>query len=156
MYEWLLYFLTPVAPVMANAAPPEDYVGVVAVEAAYASLLPARVEPKPEPGPRPVDPNCGTCKGTGRVKSGDGQGWTKCPACQASAALPAEAPAAAEPMKKATGAPKQLFKQAPVQSVPPQTNCPDGKCPPAQQPQNTANMVPAVVPFGVRRLFRRR
>jgi hypothetical protein len=145
MYEWLFFLLTPAAPVMSNATPPEDYVGVVAAEVAYSTLLHSRVEPnKPT---RPIDPNCKTCGGKGRVPSGDGQGWSNCPTCQP---IAAEAPVT----------PKPPFKKSPVQSIPPQSSCPGGVCPPSAPPlqQNSAvpGFVPAVVPFGLRRLFRRR
>jgi hypothetical protein len=77
MFDWLMLLL---APVMPNATPPEkDYIGVVAAEVAYAALLPSA----PPVAPKPVDPkNCSTCGGTGKVRTGDGQGWTKCPTCQ--------------------------------------------------------------------------
>ena len=144
MYEWLFFLLAPVAPVMSNATPTEDYVGVVAAEVAYSSLLPSRVEQDNKPV---IDPNCPTCKGTGRVRSGDDQGWSKCPTCQP---ITSEAPAK----------PKPLFKKVPVQSIPPQSSCPGGVCPPAgqlpQQHSAVPGFVPAVVPFGLQRLFRRR
>jgi hypothetical protein len=125
MYEWLFYLLAPAAPVTIYAAPqPEDHVGVVAAQAAYVTLLDTRVEPEPAPTPsRPIDPNCKTCRGKGKVPSGDGQGWTKCPTCQAEAADVAPTP------KIPKDTQKQLFRQAPVQSIPPQSNCTDGRCP---------------------------
>lgn len=155
MFEWLWLLIFPVAPVMNHAAPPEDYVGVVACEAAYASLLPASVEPKPKP---PIDPkNCPTCKGTKRVPTGDSNNpWTKCPTCQPVSAAPVGPPASST-IKTPVDAPKQLFKKAPVQSVPSQSNCPGGVCPPKQQPQSAAtDFAPVLVPLGLRRLFRRR
>lgn len=83
MYEWLLSIWSVFTP-LAGADTQQDYVGVLAAEAAYASLIPAK-EVTPD---RPIDPNCGTCKGTGKVPSGDGQGWTKCPTCQAGDVAP--------------------------------------------------------------------
>lgn len=77
---WLLLLLTPEQPaqVQYGAAPAQDFVGVVAAEAAYTTFAPE----KPKPAPN-IDPkNCPTCKGAGRVPSGDGQGWTKCPTCK--------------------------------------------------------------------------
>jgi hypothetical protein len=71
---WLLSLFTPVAP----ASAPVDYVGPVAAEAAYASLRQSDEPAKPKV-PRS---ECKTCEGTGRVRSGDGQGWTKCPDCE--------------------------------------------------------------------------
>lgn len=75
MYDWLLYLLTPL---MTDAAPQKDYVGMVAAEAAYAALLPDKEPVKPLVDPK----DCKTCNGLGRVRSGDGQGWEKCPDCQ--------------------------------------------------------------------------
>jgi hypothetical protein len=73
MFDWLFVLLTPMA-----APPQADYVGALAAEAAYVSLQPA----KPVK-PTPINPaDCKTCKGTGRVRTGDDQGWTKCPDCQ--------------------------------------------------------------------------
>jgi hypothetical protein len=80
MFDWLFYLL---APVMPDAAPQKDYIGVVAAEAAYAALLPDKeVAPKPLVDPK----DCNRCNGTGRVRTGDGQGWMKCPDCQPMAA----------------------------------------------------------------------
>jgi len=76
MWKWLLWLLALIAP--AAPAPTTDYVGQVAAEAAYASLRPSAAPTKPKV-PRS---ECKTCDGTGRVRSGDGQGWTKCPDCE--------------------------------------------------------------------------
>lgn len=51
-----------------------DYVAVVAIQAAVLQLR----EASPAP-PKPPKPNCPQCKGTGRIKTGDNQGWTACP-----------------------------------------------------------------------------
>ena len=78
---WLLSLLG----LLTNAPTTQkDYVGVVAAEAAYASLLdsgttPEAVTPEKKKGPQK---DCKTCNGTGRVRSGDKQGWTKCPDCE--------------------------------------------------------------------------
>lgn len=73
MLDWLFVLLTPMA-----APPQKDYVGELAAEAAYVSVQPAKpVRPKPI---NPAD--CKRCNGTGRVRTGDNQGWTKCPDCQ--------------------------------------------------------------------------
>lgn len=91
MYEflmWLAAFFAPVlAPVQVPYAeqPKRDYIGLVAAEAAYAAALPTATPEKPVV---PPDPNCKTCKGTGKVKSGDGLGWSKCPTCQPMTATP--------------------------------------------------------------------
>lgn len=86
MFEWLFLLLTPRVSADAPLPPQEYYVGLVAAEAAYTTLQPGVPDaPKPTPAP-PVDPkNCPTCKNSGRpgwVRTGDGQGWTKCPTCQ--------------------------------------------------------------------------
>jgi hypothetical protein len=76
MWNWLTWLLALLAP--AALIQPADYVGRVAAEAAYASLRPTATPTKPKV-PRS---ECKTCDGTGRVRSGDGQGWTKCPDCE--------------------------------------------------------------------------
>lgn len=82
MWKWLLAFLAFLFPV--NRAANVDYVGDIAAHAAYASLL---------PGVKPVAPkvptkDCKTCNGTGRVRSGDGHEWTKCPDCDGELGAP--------------------------------------------------------------------
>lgn len=74
MFEYLLLLFTPAVP--ANV-PETYYVGVVAAEAAYVAMQPEK----------PVDTrvdrkDCKVCNGTGLVRSGDGQGWTKCANCK--------------------------------------------------------------------------
>jgi len=87
MFEWLLLLLTVPAQVTYAEPPQKDYLGMVAAEVAYASLLPNAPPVKPQP----VDPkNCPTCKGAGKVPSGDGQGWTKCPTCTPISVNPAD------------------------------------------------------------------
>jgi hypothetical protein len=51
-----------------------DYVAIIATEAAVMSLL----DTSPAP-PKPPLPNCQQCKGTGKIRTGDGQNWTACP-----------------------------------------------------------------------------
>lgn len=75
MYEWLLYFLALLTP---NTVPQKDYVGEIAAEAAYSALLSDKEPVKPLVDPK----DCKKCNGTGRVRSGDGLGWEKCPDCQ--------------------------------------------------------------------------
>lgn len=77
MFDWLFVLLAPLVP-YAEPAPRPDYVGVVAAEAAYSALLPDAAPVKPKVPTK----DCTTCNGTGRVRSGDGQGWTKCPDCE--------------------------------------------------------------------------
>ncbi|NDD52536.1 hypothetical protein EBZ39_01435 [bacterium] len=92
MFNWIMTWFVALfswAVPHANIPPHKDYIGVVAAEVAYAATLASRV---PDAPPR-VDPkNCATCGGTGRVPSGDGQGWTKCPACQSKSAVAPVAP----------------------------------------------------------------
>lgn len=52
-----------------------DYVAIVATQAAILS----RTERPDAPSPKPPLKDCPQCKGTGRVKTGDGQNWTNCP-----------------------------------------------------------------------------
>jgi hypothetical protein len=80
--EWLFALLFGAQPV-----PVKDYTGYVAAEAAYSAAM---LTAEPEmPDDRKVNPDCKTCNGTGRVRSGDGQGWSKCPACFPMAAMTA-------------------------------------------------------------------
>jgi hypothetical protein len=74
MFEWLFILLAPVLP---DATPQKDYIGVVAAEAAYASLVPEEKVVKPKVPTK----DCKNCKGLGKVPTGDGLGWTKCPEC---------------------------------------------------------------------------
>lgn len=83
MYNWLIALLLFFG--FGAAVVNHDYVGDIAAEAAYASLLPSK------PGVKRVNPaDCKTCGGTGRVRTGDDQGWTKCPDCQPPAAQPSK------------------------------------------------------------------
>lgn len=50
------------------------YVAVIAIQAA---LDVESAKPTPAP-PKPADPKCPKCKGTGKVKTGDGLHWTDC------------------------------------------------------------------------------
>lgn len=77
MFDWLFVLLSPVMP-YAEAAPQTDYVAVAASEAAYSALLPESAPVKPKVPTK----DCTTCNGTGRVRTGDDQGWTKCPDCE--------------------------------------------------------------------------
>lgn len=121
MFEWLFLLFAPL-PVTADApTSAEYYVGLVAAEAAYATLQPSGpVDPAPPTPPAPVDPkNCPTCKNSGRpgwVRTGDGQGWTKCPTCQ-----PVEATV---PTSASVGWPPK-----------PRNDCPAGVCPPSSSPR---------------------
>jgi hypothetical protein len=76
MLKWLLAliaFLFPASPVSET-----DYVGRIAAEAAYANLLPSATPAKPKVPTK----DCTTCNGTGRIRTGDDQNWTKCPDCE--------------------------------------------------------------------------
>lgn len=76
---WLAAFFAPTpAPVTYAEPVKKDYIGVVAAEAAYSAALPSKAPVRPNVDPK----DCKTCNGTGKVRSGDGQGWTKCPTCQ--------------------------------------------------------------------------
>jgi hypothetical protein len=75
--EWLLALLFGAGA--ASADQTTDYVGPVAAEAAYAAM---QVDTNPAPKPKVDTKDCTTCKGTGRVRTGDDQGWTKCPDCE--------------------------------------------------------------------------
>jgi hypothetical protein len=112
MFEWLFLFFFPTVP--SHAEPPKkDFVGVVAAEAAYTAMLPGKKEVTPD---RPIDPNCPTCRGTGKVKSGDGISWTKCPTCQAA-------------MQKPSSQQPSMRLQVKPLPAPKTSSCPTGNCP---------------------------
>lgn len=164
MFEWFFLLFAPVVPYEAPA-PVEDYVGLVSAEAAYTTLLPRAPEPD-KPAPRPIDPNCPTCKGTGRVRSGDGHAWTKCPTCQ-----PLTEPAPL-PKAKSTLPPGPFVKPQQTSVVPPApapktvtapvlvppAPCENGTCPVEKAaPAAPLSGFPIVpVPAAPRRIFRRR
>lgn len=74
MIAWMVFFW---GAAMAEPATP-DYVSILAAEAAYAAMQPSAAPTKPKV-PRS---ECTTCNGTGRVRSGDGHEWSKCPDCE--------------------------------------------------------------------------
>jgi len=75
MIEWLLALL----PVTHAEPPKKDFVGVVATEAAYASLLPDTPVTKPIVDTK----DCKRCNGTGKIPTGDSNHpWTDCPDCE--------------------------------------------------------------------------
>lgn len=160
MYEWVVMLLTPVVPYAAPAPEPpvEYYVGVVAAEAAYATLpTGVPVPPPPAPAP-PVDPkNCPTCKGTGRVPTGDSNNpWTKCPTCQPSNA-PAELPKAKVTLPPGPF-PKPQHSTVMPPTVAPTAPCANGTCPVEKAaPAAPLSGIPLIpVPVSPRRIFRRR
>jgi hypothetical protein len=170
MFEWIFLLFAPPVPYEAPPAPPaQDYIGMVAAEAAYTTLLPRAPEPD-KPKPPPVDPaNCPTCKNSGRpgwVRTGDGHEWTKCPTCQPITA-PAPAPEKpALPKAKSTLPPGPFPKpqvKAQTSALPPLTPAVTGPCATGVCPVEKA--APAAplsgfpifpVPVSPRRLFRRR
>lgn len=82
MFEWLVALFTALFSWTlphADTTPKKDYVGLVASEAAYSALLPDTAPVKPKVPTK----DCTTCKGTGRVPTGDSNNpWTKCPDCE--------------------------------------------------------------------------
>lgn len=65
-----------------------QYVAIVAVQAAVEAERGA-VLPKPL---QPPDPKCPKCRGTGKVKTGDGQHWTACSCTERAACLSGTCP----------------------------------------------------------------
>ena len=51
-----------------------DYVAIIATQAAVMSMVDEATAP-----PKPPLPDCPQCKGTGKIRTGDGQNWTACP-----------------------------------------------------------------------------
>lgn len=110
MFEWLLTL--PMWFAHATPPPQQDYVGVVAAEAAYAALLPDAAPVKPKVPTK----DCTTCKGTGKVRQGDGH-VTECPDCDptlsaAEPELPVEKMQAAPPANPAVGFPARVLRSA--------------------------------------------
>jgi hypothetical protein len=116
MFEWLLLLFTPVPP---YAPPKKDYIGVVAAEVACASMLPR----KKEVAVWHDDPGCPTCKGTGKVPSGDKNGTTECPDPRHFAPVKG----GALPMRTLP-APEMKLQVKPLPPIK-TGSCPDGKCP---------------------------
>lgn len=152
MFEWLcLLFFAPASMGAADVkTPSEYYVGVVAAEAAYTTLLP-RTPDKPAPKPGDI---CSACKGTGKV--GDGTVMKDCKDCKGTGRV---LPPQTLPMRELPPPPPP-FKLSPVQSVPPATqssSCPGGQCP--ADKTRPSSPVPAnvpIIPVVPRGLFRRR
>lgn len=81
MFKWLLTLVAAILSALTphgTTATKKDYVGLVAAEAAYSALLPDSAPTKPKVPTK----DCTTCNGTGRVRTGDDQSWTKCPDCE--------------------------------------------------------------------------
>jgi hypothetical protein len=114
MFEWLFLLFTPVLP---DAQPKPDYVGPIAAEAAYTSMAPEKEVVKPKVPTK----DCKTCNGTGKVKTGDGQGWTKCPDCDPDLGQPAAPKAPAPPTDV------KIPKSDPARYK--TSDCPNGQCP---------------------------
>lgn len=113
MFEWLLLLLAPAQPALPET-PKTYYVGVLAAETAYVSMVPekavdTRVDRK----------DCNVCKGTGRVRSGDDQGWTKCNNCKP--------PVEELKTNAAESVPPAMRLQSKL--LQPPEKCEDGKCP---------------------------
>jgi len=109
MYElllWVLSFFTPaVYTAEAHDAPQTDYVGMVAAEAAYSAALPGSAPVAPK---KPIDPNCKTCQGKGKVPSGDGLGWSPCPTCQTDGEVMRQTAQSAAEIQKPSRLPYQV------------------------------------------------
>lgn len=114
MFEWLLLLFTPVLP---DATPKKDYIGLVAAEAAYASML----SDTPVKKPLVDTKDCKRCKGTGRIRTGDDINWTDCPDCE---------PKEGSPVTSGSTPPAPSMKLQ-IKPLPPvkNSNCPDGNCP---------------------------
>ena len=109
MLQWLcLLFFAPASMWAADVKTPQEYyIGVVAAEAAYTTLLPSTPD---KPAPKPGDP-CPNCNGTGKL--GDGTVMKTCPDCKGGGRV---LPPQTLQLREMPVPP--LFRQAPVQSVP--------------------------------------
>lgn len=94
MRAFLLWLVALLSSFDHAAAPQKDYIGLAAAEVAYSALLTHGAPPVKPKVPRS---KCTKCGGTGRVRSGDDQGWTKCPDCEPDPAAPS-----AQPVLKST------------------------------------------------------
>ena len=93
MAAWLLALLAAVASIFSfKQAGDIDYVGDVAAQAAYASLLQSSGPAKPKVPTK----DCTTCNGTGRIRSGDDLEWLKCPDCDPALSADVNPPEAAQ------------------------------------------------------------
>lgn len=112
MFEWVML----AAPVNAHATPKKDYyVGVVAAEVGYASLLPDTAPVKPLVDTK----DCTRCNKTGRIPTGDRNNpWTDCPDCETKEGK----------MKDAGPLPSMKLQVKPLPSIP-TSDCPTGTCP---------------------------
>jgi hypothetical protein len=112
MFDWVLL----AAPVNAHATPKKDYyVGVVASEVAYASLLSDTAPVKPLVDTK----DCKRCNGTGKISTGDSNNpWTDCPECE---------PKEGE-IKSSMPLPSMKLQVKPLPSIP-TSDCPTGTCP---------------------------
>jgi hypothetical protein len=114
MFEWILL----AAPVIYATPPQKDYVGVVAAEAAYASLLPNTPVIKPLVDTK----DCKRCNGEGRIRTGDGHAWTDCPDCEPKDGT------LKNTTKEAPLAPSMKLQVKPLPPVK-TGDCPTGTCP---------------------------
>jgi len=73
MIEWIL-MLFSFGPADATQ---EDYIGMLAAEAAYAAVAVDAAPVKPKIPTK----DCTKCDGTGKVRTGDGLSWMPCPDC---------------------------------------------------------------------------
>jgi hypothetical protein len=73
MFDWLLALATTTEP------PKQDFVGVIAANAAYAGLAPDAPVTKPLVDTK----DCKRCNGSGKIPTGDSNHpWTDCPDCE--------------------------------------------------------------------------
>ena len=88
------------------------------VRLAWASSL-RRVDPVPRPGPlvKPPRADCPECRGSGRVRTGDGISWTDCDACLPPPRDEPAEPAPAAPPPKPAAAPPVAVTAPPAAPV---------------------------------------
>lgn len=92
----VLFLLLTTLPAAAEAKSTRLWLAEISAIAAgiEADLLDAPAPLPPPPKPKVPRSQCQECKGTGKVKSGDGIAWVTCDACYV------EAKPAAQPTKK--------------------------------------------------------
>lgn len=116
MFEWLFALL----PVTHAEPPKKDFVGVVAAEVAYASLLPDTPVTKPLVDTK----DCEKCNRTGKIPTGDSNHpWTDCPECESKTG------AAVTEMIPGGTNPAMRLQSKPLPAVPSAPGCDENGCP---------------------------
>jgi hypothetical protein len=134
MFEWLLALATT------NEPPRQDFVGALAVDAAYASLAPDTAPTKPLVDTK----DCKRCNGSGKIPTGDSNHpWTDCPDCE---------PKTGDTIMKMQEAGPNPAMRLQVKPLPPvNTDCDENGCPLPSTVSGTSKPVITTRPAGTYR-----